>query len=92
MLLPKFYFLLAKVLKGRNSSDFGMVILLDKDLECSFLCCWLHMDPYVLTISHIWHWMDRVKLRKLKIISENLLTPYEINLLYLEVKFFSEKF
>lgn len=32
-------FLFTKVLKDMNSHDFGIVILLDKDLECGFLCC-----------------------------------------------------
>lgn len=37
--LKNVYFLFTKVLKGMNSHDFGIVILLDKDLECGFLCC-----------------------------------------------------
>lgn len=37
--LQKYYFLLAKVLKGMSVSDSG-IVLLDKNLECSFLCCW----------------------------------------------------
>ena len=65
IVLPKLYFLLAKVLKGTDSSDFGIVMRRDKDLECSFLCCWLHREPSVLSISHTWHCTDSVKLKKL---------------------------
>ena len=43
--LPKLYFLLAKVLKGTNSSDFGIVICLDKDLECSFFAAGYTGNP-----------------------------------------------
>ena len=43
--LKHFYFVLAKFLKSMSNCDFGMSIFLDKDLKCSFLCCWLHIGP-----------------------------------------------
>lgn len=40
IVLQTYYVLLAKVLKGMSVSDFGIIVLFDKDLQYSFLCCW----------------------------------------------------